>query len=306
MKSRKQNTYVLRGILIGFLFPIFAISLCVFVIEPNTQYSFGELHTNYPLLYMIDSAPIVLGGMSFFVGREVSLSDQKYLNMIKEMNRDLKNSNNELEHMVEEKEVLLKEIHHRVKNNLQVITSLLSLQSSFIEDEETKGLFRYCQYRVNSMAMVHKMLYQSNDLSQINYHDYVSNLLHNLVMSMQGSTHEIKIDIDIPEIHLNIDTAIPLGLLINEIATNALKYGLRDTGGTFHLKIRKLDHGKYKMLIGDDGVGFPEDVNFRNTNSLGLILIHRLTVQLAGTIEKDRRKKGTNYIIVFEEVNQFA
>lgn len=255
---------------------------------------------------MIDTAPVVLGAMSFFVGKEVSQSDQKYLNTIEKMNKDLVFKNNELEHLIEEKEVLLKEIHHRVKNNLQVITSLLSLQSSFIADEQTKGLFRYCQYRVNSMAMVHKMLYQSNDLTHINYHEYVSNLLHNLVTSMQGSSHEIKIDIDIPDIHLNIDTAIPLGLLINEIATNALKYGLRDTGGTFHLKIRKLDHGKYKMLIGDDGIGFPDDVNFRNTNSLGLILIHRLTVQLSGTIEKDRRKKGTNYIVVFEEVNQFV
>lgn len=226
--------------------------------------------------------------------------------MIKDMNMDLKEKNHELEHMIEEKEVLLKEIHHRVKNNLQVITSLLSLQSSFIEDEYTRGLFRYCQYRVNSMAMVHKMLYQSADLSHIDYHDYVTNLLHNLTTSMQGSSNEIKLDIDIPDIHLNIDTAIPLGLLINEIATNALKYGLRDAGGTFHLKIRKLDHGKFRMLIGDNGVGFPDDVNFRNTNSLGLILIHRLTIQLGGTIEKDRRKKGTNYIIVFEEINQFV
>lgn len=305
MSKSKRNNYVVKGVLIGLLFPIFAIFLCVFVIAPDVKHSLAELHSSNPLLYMIDTAPIVLGLISYFVGRQVSLSDQKYTDMIEEMNRDLKGKNTELEHMVEEKEVLLKEIHHRVKNNLQVITSLLSLQSSFIEDERTKGLFRYCQYRVNSMAMVHKMLYQSNDLSHIDYHDYVSNLLHNLTTSMQGSSHEIKLEIDVPDIHLNIDTAIPLGLLINEIATNALKYGLRDTGGTFHLKIRKLDHGKYRMLIGDDGVGFPDDVNFRNTNSLGLILIHRLTVQLAGTIEKDREKKGTNYIVVFEEVNQF-
>lgn len=305
MKNSKQNKFVVRGVLLGLVFPVVAFILCSFVLTPpNESITLAGLHKEYPLLFIIDSAPLVLGAVSFAVGRQVCRTDNRYLSTIEMINGDLTKKNKELEHMIDEKEVLLKEIHHRVKNNLQIITSLLSLQSNFIEDEKTKGLFRYCQYRVNSMAMVHKMLYQSNDLSQINYREYVKNLLDNLVTSMRGSSGDLKLEIDIPDIHLNIDTAIPLGLLINEIATNALKYGLRDHGGTFHLIIRKTDHNRYKMLIGDNGVGFPEDINFRNTNSLGLILIHRLTIQLKGTIEMDRTLPGTNYIVIFEEVNQ--
>lgn len=115
-----------------------------------------------------------------------------------------------------EKDLLLKEIHHRVKNNLQVITSLLSLQSHSIVDPTTKELFSQSQHRINSMAMIHEMLYQSNDLSKINYKSYLDQLVEKLVSSFKGINHQVKIDLDVPELFLNIDTAIPLGLLITE------------------------------------------------------------------------------------------
>lgn len=204
-----------------------------------------------------------------------------------------------------EKDILLKEIHHRVKNNLQVITSLLSLQSYNITDDKTKELFSHSQYRINSMAMIHEMLYQNNDLSKINYAAYLEQLVSRLVSSIKGPENNIQIDMDVPNIYLNIDTAIPLGLLINEIVTNALKYGLPDDrNGVLSIKITALETPNFKLEIGDNGVGFSKDINHRNTSSLGLKLIHQLTRQLNGTITKDNAKKGTNYLLHFQEIEQ--
>lgn len=209
----------------------------------------------------------------------------------------------------EEKGVLLKEIHHRVKNNLQVITSLLSLQSSYSATDEQKKLFADSQYRINSMAIVHEMLYQSDNLSKLDYHDYLNELSQFLIRSIKGANNQVELIIDVPRIHLGIDTAIPLGLLITEILTNSLKYGIRgDRAGIISIKIIKelKEHEKAKpsfiLEIGDNGVGYSKAINFKTTNSLGLRLINKLTRQLEGTLKKDNTKKGTNYIISFKEI----
>lgn len=209
----------------------------------------------------------------------------------------------------EEKEVLLQEIHHRVKNNLQVITSLLSLQSSFLEDETQKKLFADSQYRINSMAMVHEMLYQSQDLSKLDYEHYLNELSQFLIQSMKGRENGIILQMDVPQIKLNIDTAVPLGLLINEVLTNSLKYGIpEDKAGIISIKIKKEKPSSknkksaFLLEIGDDGVGYSDEINFRNTKSLGLKLINNLIHQLEGTVKKDNSKKGTNYIIYFYEI----
>ncbi|BDS10082.1 PAS domain-containing protein [Aureispira anguillae] len=208
----------------------------------------------------------------------------------------------------EEKDVLLKEIHHRVKNNLQVITSLLSLQSSYLASNEQRKLFTDSQYRINSMAMVHEMLYQSDNLSKVDYQDYLSELSQFLIRSVKGSSNNIHLILDVPKMSLGIDTAIPLGLLINEVLTNSLKYGVQGNDkGTISIKIRRKINDKsekpsFVLEIGDDGAGYPDTINFRNSNSLGLKLIHNLTRQLEGTLEKDNTRKGTNYIICFNEI----
>jgi len=213
----------------------------------------------------------------------------------------LKNTTNALE----EKDVLLKEIHHRVKNNLQVITSLLSLQSSFIDDQKVKGLFRYSQYRINSMAMVHEMLYGSENLSRINYRDYLEVLATKLIGSFKGASNNIRLRLDAREINLNIDTAIPLGLCMNEIITNALKYGIvDDSSGCIYIELKQLAYPNFMLKIGDNGIGFDKAIDFRNTNSLGLKLMHKLALQLRGNIEKDNSKKGTHYLITFQEIEQ--
>jgi two-component sensor histidine kinase len=218
---------------------------------------------------------------------------------------NLYKSRNEIEKRINEKETLLREVHHRVKNNLQTVSSLLSLQSRNIEDKKMKSIIKSSQNRVISMAMVHEMLYMRDDLSKIEYKSYVQELSEFLIRSIKGAENKVKLNIDIPDIKLGIDTAIPLGLLINEAITNALKYGITDENeGEISIAIRQEKNHDYVLYIGDDGVGFPDSIDHKTTKSLGLKLIHNLARQLRGTISKDAAKKGTNYIVKFSEVGQ--
>ena len=193
MKEKNQIIpYIRNGFLIGLLFPILAIIICVFLLTPdNYEFSLSEIHKDFPLLWIIDSAPIVLGLISFFVGNKVNNENSKHHIETEKFNQELTDKNLQLENLITEKEVLFKEVHHRVKNNLQIITSLLSLQSSFISDEQSKALFRYSQYRINSMAVIHEMLYKSEDISKINYGDYAEKLISGLITSMKGTENNI-------------------------------------------------------------------------------------------------------------------
>ncbi|MFD2101101.1 sensor histidine kinase [Flagellimonas iocasae] len=213
-------------------------------------------------------------------------------------------SRNEIQERIEEKEILLKEVHHRVKNNLQTVSSLLSLQSRAIADEKISNIIKSSQNRVVSMAMVHEMLYKRDDyLSKIELKPYVKELCDYLVRSVKGNTNNVKVDLDIDDNKLSIDTVIPLGLIINETITNALKYGITEGhGGEIHVSLHKLDNNRYEMYLGDNGIGYSEDINPRTSNSLGLKLIYNLARQLRGTISRDYEKKGTYYRIEFEEV----
>ncbi|MEW2921503.1 sensor histidine kinase [Muricauda sp. ANG21] len=213
-------------------------------------------------------------------------------------------SRNEIQERIEEKEILLKEVHHRVKNNLQTVSSLLSLQSRAIADEKISNIIKSSQNRVVSMAMVHEMLYKRDDyLSKVELQPYVKELCDYLVRSVKGNTNSVKVDLDIDDYKLSIDTVIPLGLIINETITNALKYGISEgQGGEIHVSLHKLPNNRYEMYLGDNGVGYSEDINPRTSNSLGLKLIYNLARQLRGTITRDYEKKGTYYRIEFEEV----
>ncbi|ASV29038.1 sensor histidine kinase [Maribacter cobaltidurans] len=214
-------------------------------------------------------------------------------------------SKKELTIQMHEKEMLLKEVHHRVKNNLQTVSSLLSLQTRNVQETQMKNLLKSTQNRVISMAMVHEMLYMRKDISQIEYKSYVQELSEYLIRSIKGLDSKVNLKIDIPEIKLGIDTAIPLGLLINEAVTNALKYGFADDQeGEIYIALKKEIDKHYVLNIGDNGVGFPDTINYKNSKSLGLKLIHNLARQLKGSIQKDTSKKGTNYIIRFQEIKQ--
>lgn len=232
--------------------------------------------------------------------------NNRLLELAQRHRHEIELKNKELEKSLMERNVLLKEIHHRVKNNMQVITSLLSLQASYIADEKTKALFRYSQYRIASMAIVHEMLYRSEDLGQIKYKDYLKRLVDQLVVSMKGSVHKISFKMEIPDVFLNIDTAIPLGLLINEVVTNSLKYGFKGTdSGEIYIRIEDQQYGNFTLFIGDNGVGFPENLSFRESGSLGILLMHNLALQLQGGIEKVN-VPGTHYIINFKEISQLS
>ncbi|MBT8236638.1 MAG: sensor histidine kinase [Bacteroidia bacterium] len=204
---------------------------------------------------------------------------------------------------LQEKETLIKEIHHRVKNNLQTVSSLLSLQSRSIADKKIQNLIKSSQNRVISMAMVHEMLYMRDDITKIEYKTYINELINYLIKSVKGSDSNVKVLVDVPEMELGIDTAIPLGLLINETMTNALKYGIKnDEKGQIHIAMRQEADQSYILTMGDNGIGFSEKVTFETSKSLGLKLIHNLAKQLKGTITRDTTRKGTNYILKFREI----
>lgn len=221
-----------------------------------------------------------------------------------EAHHKLYKTKRDVEDRIIEKETLLKEVHHRVKNNLQTVSSLLSLQSRSLDDPQMSNIIKSSQNRVVSMAIVHEMLYKRDDyLSKIELEPYVRELCEYLVRSIRDDADDIALNLQIPELKLSIDTVIPLGLIINETVTNALKYGLPEgSKGEVLIRMKELPNKKYELYLGDDGIGFPEDVSPKNSKSLGLKLIHNLSRQLRGTIKRDLDKKGTYYRITFQEI----
>ena len=197
-----------------------------------------------------------------------------------------------------EKEVLLKEIHHRVKNNMQVINSLLSLQAARIQDERVRDLLKNSQSRIRSMALVHERLYQSPDLAQVDFAGYVQELSRELFYMYNVNPAAIKIHIDVEGVSLGIDQAVPCGLIINELISNSLKQAFPgDRSGELRLQMRK-DREETILVVSDNGVSLPQDLDWRNTTFLGLQLVSTLTEQLEGEIELDR-SGGTTFKITF-------
>ena len=207
----------------------------------------------------------------------------------------------EIKKSLEEKEVLLREIHHRVKNNMQIISSLLRLQSQNIKGKSYSGLFEESQNRITSMLLVHEKLYQSKDLSKIDFDEYIEDMVNGLFQSFGECTGRIKLSSDIQKVQLGIKSAIPCGLIINEIITNSLKYAFPDNRkGEIRIIFHKTGN-EIEMVISDDGIGIPDSIDFRNTESLGLKLILILAEnQLKGAVDLDRNK-GTEFRIEFND-----
>ena len=200
----------------------------------------------------------------------------------------------------QEKEILLKEIHHRVKNNLQIVMSLLKLQGYLIKDEKTLQIFDETRGRIYSMALTHEMLYKGDDLANIGYDKYVERLILNLVDSLSLEKEKVFTDIHIPEVKINLDTAIPLGLVINEVITNALKYGANSEGQThIFIKLSVIGKEDFILEISDTGKGINEEITHENSDSLGLQLIQTLAEQLDGEITR-KSEEGTKYTLIFK------
>ncbi|MDD4483475.1 MAG: histidine kinase dimerization/phosphoacceptor domain -containing protein [Methanoregula sp.] len=205
-----------------------------------------------------------------------------------------------------EKEMLLKEIHHRVKNNLQIIGSLLYLQSVNVSDPFTQGILRECRARVKSMALIHEKLYRSKDIGRIPFVTYLEGLVDALKDSYGVDDDRVTFDIAVtPEdLTLNIETGIPCGLLVNELLSNSLKYAFPDgRTGRIRIEIGQTAPRNYTLVIADNGVGFPKVVDFRNTPSLGLQLVNNLVSQLDGEIELDS-SAGTKFSIRFAGIEE--
>jgi two-component sensor histidine kinase/putative methionine-R-sulfoxide reductase with GAF domain len=211
----------------------------------------------------------------------------------------LKVSNAEINHQNKEKEVLLKEIHHRVKNNMQIIKSLINLQSNQVEDDKTLELFKECQSRIMSMAIIHEKLYHSEDLVHITIEDYVAHLTDNLIATYRPELR-LKLDLKLEVYTFELNTIIPFGLLLNELISNALKHAFEGRKlGTLHIYLKSLQNNHYELTVGDDGVGSPEDILENDSGSLGIELIKTFVEQLDGTIEKIPTT-GTMFKIVFQ------
>ncbi len=207
--------------------------------------------------------------------------------------------NTKLKVSLAEKEILLKEIHHRVKNNMQVISSLLSLQSGYITDPQALEIFRDSQYRVRSMALIHEKLYQSENLARINFSDYINDLTSVLFQTYQAHQQKIVFQLQSEKLFLELDQAIPCGLIINELVSNALKHAFpHGKGGTLTINLDSNETEQITLTVADNGVGFPHDLNFQETETLGLQLVNSLVAQLQGTISQTHNG-GTEYKIRF-------
>lgn len=198
-----------------------------------------------------------------------------------------------------EKELLLKEIHHRVKNNLQVVSSLLKLQQNYVTDKKTYDVLVDSQNRVRSMALVHQKLYQSKDFSQIEFGEYVRQLTQQLVNVFRSKSNDVLINVETSNAMLSIDQAIPCGLIINELVSNSLKYAFPSgCSGIINISVNHTGN-ESELIIQDSGIGFPTGIDFKDTATLGLQLVNTLVGQIDGTIEMDV-KDGTIFTIKFK------
>lgn len=201
-----------------------------------------------------------------------------------------------------EKEFLLREVHHRVKNNLSIIDSLLSMQARYISDAESLKLLSDSQQRIHTMSLIHEQLYQSQDMGKVDFYEYLQRLASNLYSSINAYKNQIELRLDIHPILLNIDIAISLGLIINELLTNSFKHAFPNLKeGLIEVTFQRSSvDQKLHLIIQDDGIGIPNDIDFHSTNSLGLRLVRILTQQLRASLQVSSTS-GTSFYFTFQE-----
>jgi PAS domain S-box-containing protein len=200
---------------------------------------------------------------------------------------------------LKEKEVLLKEIHHRVKNNMAIISSLLQLQARYSKDEKLNLLFRDSQSRISSMALVHEKLYQTKDFANINFREYVEEFVGHILVTYGKKEGEISLTVSVDDINLNIDTMIPFGLILNELVTNSLKHAFEGVERPEISISLDVDDDQATLVYGDNGRGIPEHIDFLKSDTLGLQIVNMLALQLKGSVKLDRND-WTRFTIRFE------
>lgn len=229
-------------------------------------------------------------------GRTVRLEIAKDITEIKKIEAELKASN-------ETKTMLMREVHHRVKNNLAVIQSLIHLQMQDIEDEKSKGYFADISNRVKSMTMIHEMLHKTDNISRLGCSAYMHNFVETLFLNYKIKPNHIKPHFDIDDIELHVDTMIPLGLIVNELVSNALKYAFPDDRtGDLSISLKKRGDSLYELVVRDTGIGLPENFDIENINSLGLVIVSTLVKQIGGELEI-YNDDGAKFSIVFRDIS---
>ncbi len=246
-----------------------------------------------------DTFTVVMTDLSAL--KKAQTAQQEALDDLQGMIRALQQREEQLRASLREKEVLLKEAHHRVKNNLQVISSLLHMQGRYLADRSARELLRESQSRVHSIALVHEALYQSKDLGSIDLEEYLKRLISTIHTMFGKGTFTPALSCDVARVRLGIDAAVQCGLIVNELLTNAFKHAFPDgTEGHVHISVHREGDAELVLEVADDGIGLPEGLDFRNAQSLGLRLVCGLTEQLGGTIELGR-EGGTRFLIRFPQ-----
>ncbi|MFM6154852.1 MAG: PAS domain S-box protein [Sphaerospermopsis kisseleviana] len=213
-----------------------------------------------------------------------------------------KQAEEQIRSSLKEKEILLKEVHHRVKNNLVVVSSLLDWQADYLTDPAAIKIFQQSQYRIQSMALIHEKLYQSKNLAEIDLSEYLKTLVTQIEFSSNINHKGISINYDLQPLFLNIETATPCGLIVNELMANIFEHAFSNrTTGEICLAVKQNEHQEVTITIEDNGVGFPPDLDFQNTESLGLQLVCLLTKQLEGRITVTSNQ-GTKFTLTFSEL----
>lgn len=247
-------------------------------------------------LETIEYALDVPAGNRHFEARFIKLNEDNVLSIIRDITGRVRDGEM-IKSSLEEKDILLREIHHRVKNNMQIISSLMNLQIKYENSPEAINILKESQGRVKSMAMVHEKLYKSKSFSMINFKDYLTRLVSDILYTYDLISHiDWKLDMD--EIKITMDLAIPLGLIIHEIVSNSAKYAFKkDENGRIDISMKMVDD-RFFLRVADNGVGIPEDIEWGKTDTLGLHLIDALVKQIDGVIKLDN-SQGTSYEIIF-------
>ncbi|MBN1350005.1 PAS domain S-box protein [candidate division KSB1 bacterium] len=233
--------------------------------------------------------------------RRITIEDMDYIVENFQDITALKQAEEKLKASLQEKSVLLQEVHHRVKNNLQVISSLVYLQSKQVNDQHILPMFQETQNRVRAMAMIHENLYKSSNLARIDFAVYLEKLIKQLFRSYDVRTDAVELQIEVDKVELSIDTAIICGMIINELVSNSLKYAFPENrNGSINIRIFKAINNLVTMIISDDGIGFPERVDFPEAKSLDLQLVDMLVKQIEGKIQL-ARNHGACFTIQFKE-----
>lgn len=232
----------------------------------------------------------------------ISLENSRLFATLQQELEEKKEAEKRIIASLHEKELLLQEIHHRVKNNLQIMSSLLRLQSSYFKNEKIQNILKESENRIRAMAIIHNKLYRSLNYDKVDFDDYVKTLTQNLYLSFGADASRIDLQINLNGTYLNIDTAIPCGLIINELISNSLKYAFPgDRSGKILVKMNSKGDD-VELTVKDDGIGISKDIQLTNTDTLGLKLVQLLTMQMDGQVEIIRLSPGTEFKIKFKEL----